>query len=112
MDLSEKDRLAIVDWAASLLEVKEVYLFGSRARSSSHPDSDIDLALVFRDSERNHNQQLADFAMFDLEHSVFLAERLTHQLDLRWIGLPRVKRGVEKDGVLVYPTIKEAGAGV
>lgn len=35
-------------WAAGETLIRRVYLFGSRARGDSRPDSDIDLALVCR----------------------------------------------------------------
>jgi predicted nucleotidyltransferase len=46
MGLSESELLAICQWAFLTPSVREVWLFGSRAKSSHRPDSDIDLAIV------------------------------------------------------------------
>ena len=46
VNLSENDRADIVAWAKRHPEIKQVYLYGSRARGDNREDSDIDLALV------------------------------------------------------------------
>lgn len=46
LDLSTQQRMAIVAWAEATPLVSAIYLFGSRAKSISRPDSDADLALV------------------------------------------------------------------
>jgi predicted nucleotidyltransferase len=46
MDLSKDQQDAIVAWATRTPLVSAVYLFGSRAKGMSRPDSDVDLALV------------------------------------------------------------------
>jgi len=52
------------------LELRKAYLFGSRARGSSHEDSDIDLALVLGNMEDFFSTQM-------------LLMRLRRQVDLR-----------------------------
>lgn len=46
IDLSPEQVAAIVQWAKSTPEIEAVLLFGSRARGTSKPDSDADLALL------------------------------------------------------------------
>ncbi|MCJ2068147.1 nucleotidyltransferase domain-containing protein [Methylobacterium sp. J-030] len=46
MDLHQTAVDAIRTWAAGNENVAEVWLFGSRAKGTARPDSDVDLALV------------------------------------------------------------------
>ena len=47
MDISiDQIRDVVTDWADSHREIERVFLFGSRARGDSTPESDVDLALV------------------------------------------------------------------
>lgn len=39
---------AIIEWAAQNTHVDEVWLFGSRAKGTARPDSDVDLCLRLR----------------------------------------------------------------
>src|SRR5262245_36778180 len=46
MDLTDHQQWIIKEWAKGTPYVREVRLFGSRARGDSRPDSDIDLAIT------------------------------------------------------------------
>jgi predicted nucleotidyltransferase len=46
MQLPETWLQAIRQWAARRASVREVWLFGSRAKGTAEPDSDVDLAIV------------------------------------------------------------------
>lgn len=46
IDLDSNLRQRIVSWAASKDSIREIWLFGSRARGDARADSDIDLAIV------------------------------------------------------------------
>jgi predicted nucleotidyltransferase len=46
MNLMPEQQQSIALWAASIEWVKEVRLFGSRAKGQSRPDSNVDLALT------------------------------------------------------------------
>jgi predicted nucleotidyltransferase len=50
--LDERSCHRIVAWAAGNDCVREIWLFGSRARGNSRPDSDIDLAIVLMPSSQ------------------------------------------------------------
>jgi predicted nucleotidyltransferase len=45
MQLPETWREAIEQWAARTASVREVWLFGSRAKGTAEPDSDVDIAI-------------------------------------------------------------------
>ena len=45
MDISDQDHRKIVDWAKQHPEIRQIYLYGSRARGDNRPDNDIDLAI-------------------------------------------------------------------
>jgi predicted nucleotidyltransferase len=49
MDLSKDQVGAIVSWARRTSEIRAAILFGSRAKGTSGPESDVDLALVIDD---------------------------------------------------------------
>jgi predicted nucleotidyltransferase len=49
MDLTPGQACTIRHWAGAAQYVKEVRLFGSRARGRSKPDSDVDLAITIGD---------------------------------------------------------------
>jgi predicted nucleotidyltransferase len=46
MNLTEQQVEIIKNWAASSLYLQAVRLFGSYAKGSAHPDSDVDLAVT------------------------------------------------------------------
>ncbi len=46
---------ALAAWAADRPEVGEVWLFGSRAKGTARPDSDVDLGLVLESGEPGHD---------------------------------------------------------
>src|SRR5262245_45515894 len=45
MQLTDKQRDAIIAWAERTPQVQAVMLFGSRCKGTARPDSDVDLAL-------------------------------------------------------------------
>ena len=53
MEISEACVQAIREWAARTDCVREVWLFGSRAKRSSKPDSDVDLAIYLMPPDGN-----------------------------------------------------------
>ena len=67
----------------------QILLFGSRARGTAGPDSDIDLIVVFREVE-NHLEKIADIlgVLVDLEHSTDVIVATPEQIKNRspWTG--------------------------
>jgi hypothetical protein len=105
MSLSDEDQVAIFEWAEKHPAIQEVWLYGSRAKGGSRPDSDIDLAIVMRgtgDADRAYNE----WSKWHYEYSQGPDLHLSHRVHLEWYekgaGLERVGPAVERDGVLLY----------
>jgi len=64
MDLAFIWTLKIQDWAARTRAVLEVWLFGSRARGTARPDSDVDLAIVLVTPDGKTNWALGDYMLW------------------------------------------------
>lgn len=104
MNISDEDRNRIRSWAARHSKIRQVYLYGSRARGESRPDSDIDLAIVMDAPDADEA-----YGMWSGWHSDFEKDPDLHisaKIDLQWYhvdaGLERVSPGVERDGILLY----------
>jgi predicted nucleotidyltransferase len=54
VDLAKHELSAIARWAEQTPWISEIRLFGSRAKGTAHPDSDIDLAVTVTSNERGH----------------------------------------------------------
>jgi predicted nucleotidyltransferase len=58
---------ALRSWATSNENVHELWLFGSRAKDISTPDSDVDLALVLVPPDGKHDWALGNFLALEVE---------------------------------------------
>lgn len=102
-----EDNLAdsIARWAAEHLEVRRVWLFGSRAKGSHRPDSDVDIAIELEpvaDSEETITQWIAHCDSWEAQ-----LQRLSVQkIDLEWFdpdgSTPSIEAGLNEAKVLVY----------
>ena len=97
MNISEEDRLKIIEWGKRHPVIEVVYLYGSRARCDSGPESDVDLAIEM------------DFDAWFVWHPKYERQPdlvLSHPVQLEWYasdaGLEIVGSGVERDGILIY----------
>lgn len=93
---------AISEWAARH-PITEVWLYGSRARGTHRPDSDVDLAVVTK------GRELGD------RYAVFITSRLKHDLTLPDGAIAQVEfydpeddseyvgPGVRADGIKICP---------
>lgn len=111
IDLSDNDRRA-VEAAARLLKqsfpVREVILFGSKARGEASPGSDIDLlALTARRLDWDERGRMSyDLVELGLDHGV-LIELLVEEREEWFEGLGRmlsIRDQVERDGVVLGAT--------
>jgi predicted nucleotidyltransferase len=63
--------------------VRDVILFGSKARGDSHPDSDIDILVLVDDDDWRFSHAISRIAArVSLEHDVLLGPRVIRQA--RW----------------------------
>lgn len=54
-------RKSLAAWAAANGNVSELWLFGSRAKGTSQPDSDVDIAVALIPPQGKHNWALANY---------------------------------------------------
>lgn len=101
MDLSDNDRALIIEWAARHSEIRKVWFFGSRARGTHRPDSDIDLGIEVEGETMGERDATWAFAEWREEL------RLSHEVDQHLydpedVTSDYVGPGVRRDGVLIY----------
>lgn len=118
MQISDEDRERIVDWASRHIEIKAVYLYGSRARGEHRSDSDIDIGIILN-RHRSDNNTLATWCCEGGRLRDDLRDKLSVSLDLQWYDIEReqllegeaskVYDGVQADGILFY-TEQELGS--
>ncbi len=97
MNLSDEDSLEIVTWAKRHPLIKQVYLYGSRARGDNRENSDIDLAIEMDFQEWfEWNRKFKESPDLHLSHIVHV-EWYKKDASLQRVGL-----AVQKDGVLLY----------
>ena len=106
MNVAPQDLQKIRAWAQTHEVIQRVWLYGSRARGDNQPDSDIDLAIVTRlDTGQDNADAVWMFWHQDFKETPDL--HLSHEVHLEWYedgaGSERVGRGVERDGILIYP---------
>lgn len=61
MDISDEAAERLRAWAAAQNAVRGLWLFGSRAKGTSRPDSDFDIALVLAPPEGSTDWALGDY---------------------------------------------------
>ena len=61
IDLPNEWRDEIIAWARRINAVHELWLFGSRAKGTSRPDSDVDIAVSMMPAKGNHDWALGEY---------------------------------------------------
>jgi predicted nucleotidyltransferase len=61
IDLPEQWRQKLIRWAQRTDAVSELWLFGSRAKGTSRPDSDVDIAVALMPPKGAHDWALGDY---------------------------------------------------
>jgi predicted nucleotidyltransferase len=96
---------AIVAWADAIPRIRRVWLFGSRAKGTNRPDSDINIAVEVEpvvDSE----ETLVVWAANSPKWKAQLQEKLTMPVDLEWFdpdgSTPKVRGALRESSVLIY----------
>jgi predicted XRE-type DNA-binding protein/predicted nucleotidyltransferase len=85
VDLAEHELSAIARWAEQTPWIFEIRLFGSRAKGTTRPDSDIDLAVTVTSNERGNNA-LGIFCARADQWKRQLGERTGRPVSLQWYG--------------------------
>jgi predicted nucleotidyltransferase len=88
------------NWACATPEISEVWIFGSRAKGSFRPDSDLDIAIVV--GGETPGERLADWISCNKEWKAELQGLLEVRLDLQ-LG------NAEWSDKIVGPSIREHG---
>jgi hypothetical protein len=104
MNISAEDKSCIVEWARKHPEIRAVYLFGSRAKETNRPDSDIDLAV--RIVPRPHEVTQLVWSDWHRRYEAKPDLNTSHPPHLWWyeegVGLERIEKAVKQHGVLLY----------
>lgn len=103
MDISETQLRSIQSWALHEPFIKEVYLFGSRAKGTSRPDSDVDIAIAFavpHDRVESVFLMNGEYWQDDLRAKTGLVVNLAHLAGDR---TPKHTAAVADHGILLYP---------
>jgi predicted nucleotidyltransferase len=67
IDLPELWRDELIAWAQRTNAIAELWLFGSRAKGTSRPDSDVDIAVSLMPPVRNHDWALATYLALSVD---------------------------------------------
>ena len=88
-NLPEAWRLAIEQWAEQNGNIKEVWLFGSRARGEATDDKDVDIAITLMPPQGSHDWALGNYQCFgdDWQRELSRLVRRHVSLEVR-MGLP------------------------
>lgn len=80
--LPESWLLSIQDWAEETKAIREVYLFGSRARGTADEESDVDICISLMPPDGSHNWSLGDYMVQGDSWQRQLSERLGRSVSL------------------------------
>jgi predicted nucleotidyltransferase len=67
IDLPELWRDELIAWAQRTNAIAELWLFGSRAKGTSRPDSDVDIAVSLMPPVRNHDWALTTYLALSVD---------------------------------------------
>lgn len=88
----------IRDWASNESRIAVVYLFGSRAKGTHRPNSDIDIAVVLTDGE---SDTATGFAICEGDSlAAALSNKLPVPIDLEFAF---------QDDAIVWPAVRDHG---
>ena len=104
MDISINQICEVVtEWAVSHPEIERVFLFGSRARGDSTPDSDVDLAVVVVGILCENAYTRYVFNKNAWKDQLRLALGLSINIvRLTENGKPEIQESIARDGMLLY----------
>lgn len=82
MDLDEQVADGLRRWAAHHDAVREIWLFGSRAKRSARTDSDVDIALLLMPAKGSHDWAFGDYVALHESWKSELSELVGGPIDL------------------------------
>lgn len=108
--ITKKERDALQAFNQRLLselgqQVRQVILFGSKARGDSAPDSDIDVLILAEEEGRQLRKTISKISsQIGLDYDVCLGALLIADERWRQMSLERFSlcRNVERDGILLF----------
>lgn len=104
MDVIDLARI-VSDWAAAEPAIGKAWIFGSRARWTERPDSDLDVAVVIRPMPGDSGP-FATWMGESQDLSASLQKLLPVTLQLEWYGGPEetpiIHAGLNAGSMLVY----------
>jgi predicted nucleotidyltransferase len=100
--LARHELSAIAQWAEQNPRIFEVRLFGSWAKGTARPGSDIDLAVAVISNERG-NTALGIFCAFADKWQRQLVEKTGHHVSVQWYGPESpVYEFLQTEGIVIW----------
>jgi len=105
--LTEAERQTLTEFVQGLRQrfdgqVREVILFGSRARGEAGPESDMDVVVVLRDVDLAASKGVRHLAVeVWLKHGIYVSTRVWSQAHWRRLGQLRtlLYQNIRRDGI-------------
>jgi predicted nucleotidyltransferase len=108
VDLAKHELSAIARWAEQTPWIFEIRLFGSRAKGTARPDSDIDLAVTVTSNERE-NTAFGVFCALADQWKRQLGERTGRHVCVQWYGPESpVYEFLRSEGILIWSRTEQA----
>jgi predicted nucleotidyltransferase len=108
VDLAKNELSAIAQWAGQTPWISEIRLFGSRAKRTARPDSDIDLAVTVTSDERG-NPAFGVFCALADQWKRQLQERTGRHVCVQWYGPESpVYEFLRTEGILIWSRTQPA----
>jgi predicted nucleotidyltransferase len=103
LDLPDEKRQLLIAWAERTNAIAELWLFGSRAKGTSHSDSDVDLAAVLMPKIGNHDWAMGDYvALCDRAWKPELMQIVDGPVDFGAIGPDNMEEEVRSTVVMLW----------
>lgn len=102
-DLPDNWRDGLIIWARGTNAVSELWLFGSRAKGTARPDSDVDIAIALMPPKGSHDWALRDYLAHTNEWRLKLEQVVRRHVSLTAV-VPDTPgdREVRSTGVLLW----------
>ena len=110
--MNEQAYRELVDVILSILPAQtlRIVLFGSRARGTASPDSDIDIALFISERLSHQQQDQLDEVIVDLDlkyDCVFSVIDIDWQTYMKWRHVSPFYQNVDREGIVLWETKTE-----